>query len=131
MRVTLEELREIVSEAIGLAELHDYVPASKPGTRAMKEFAHLFGDEGYSFVSFFHDSVDGVTWPVVAKDSDKHVFEYDGSMFVRDGNGWLELDYRDLTNALKRYAINVFRKGAGKSAAKHRFWDDVRYASIG
>lgn len=128
--MSLEELRQLVLEEISKHDAPNYVPASKHAVQLMKTFARLLG-MGYEYSPLFHDSSDGVTWPVVVRGNDKQVFEHDDSMFVRDDDTWLELDHRDLNVALNRLADALHVKRASPREAGRSFWTDIRYASIG
>ena len=129
-RMSLEELRQLVLEEISKHEAPNYVPASKQAVSLMKMFARLLAS-GYEYSPLFHDSSDGVTWPVVVRGNDKQVFEHDDSMFVRDDETWLELDHGDLSVALNRLADAIHVKRTPMRCASNAFWDDIRYASIG
>lgn len=128
--MSLEELRQLVLEEISKQEAPNYVPASKHAVQLMKTFARLL-TAGYEYAPLFHDSSDGVTWPVVVRGNEKHVFEHDDSMFVRDDDTWLELDHGDLNVALNRLADALHVRRTPTRDASRAFWDDVRYAAIG
>lgn len=125
MRLSIEELNDVLNEELESIELRSHSRSSLIGTKLMREFVNVFANDGYSYVRYFHDSYDGLTVSAVVKGNDKHVFEFCGSMFLRDSSGWLELDHIDFQIALRR--ANYKRNNIGRK----EFWDDIRFASIG
>ena len=128
--MTMGELRELITEEIFKDSGANFVSTSKDGVELMRSWARLFADDGYRFSPHYYDSLDGATWPVVRHGNDKHVFECQGTMFVRDDSfGWLLVDHRDMALVLERFATEVLTDGIERVLALRRFRDGIRLAA--